>query len=188
MPSQLSFPVSVVMEKIAISNRWQPFTWQPAGVLPDDGAHGVAGESLALTERELDSGTNEVLAQTLWPGFVLDVFADEAEGYFLNMTSPEPCVFVMWRTNEDSDVPFPHSVTLSYNEAARWMDAQEKVDTVPMPTEISAMLSDWVAANYKPPEKKQRIRPKSFESKEGRYDSSMSGMSSPSKPSKEKAS
>jgi len=43
-----------------------------------------------------------------------------------------------------------------------------------MPTEMLAVLSDWVRDNYKPPEKKQRIRPKSFESKEGRYKSGMS--------------
>jgi Protein of unknown function (DUF3305) len=60
-------------------------------------------------------------------------------------------------------------VTLSYNEAARWMDAQEKVERVPMPAALHETLSAWVEANYKPPEKKQRIRPKSFESKEGRY-------------------
>jgi uncharacterized protein YceH (UPF0502 family) len=54
------------------------------------------------------------------------------------------------------------------------MDAQEKVDHVPMPEPIMAALDQWVQQNYEPPKKKQRIRPKSFESKEGRYDSAMS--------------
>jgi hypothetical protein len=43
-----------------------------------------------------------------------------------------------------------------------------------MPPQILEALVDWVQHNYKPPEKKQRIRPKSFESKEGRYKSGMS--------------
>jgi hypothetical protein len=60
-------------------------------------------------------------------------------------------------------------VTLSYNEAARWMDAQEKVESVPMPENIFSELVEWVETNYRPPEKKPRIRPKSFESKDGRY-------------------
>ena len=65
-------------------------------------------------------------------------------------------------------------VTLSYDEAARWMDAQEKVESVAMPPDIHAALSEWVQENYQPPQKKQRIRPKSFESKDGRYKSGMS--------------
>lgn len=170
MPSQLTFPLSIIMERIAIDNRWQPYKWQPAGVLLDDGTRGQAGEHQLLR-------TTETQQQWLWPGFAVDVFTDEAEGYFLNLTSPTPCVFVMWRLNEDESEDeksaFPHSVTLSYHEAARWMDAQEKVDHVAMPMEIHRALSDWVQENYKPPQKKQRIRPKSFESKEARYDASM---------------
>ncbi len=159
-----SFAISVIMEKVAINNRWQPFKWQPAGILPDDGAR----------SGPVNLGEREGLLQVLWPGFVLQVFPDEAEGNYLNVTSPEPKVFVMYRFDDDSTDAFPHSVTLSYNEAARWMDAQEKVDSVAMPAEIFAALSDWVRDNYKPPEKKQRIRPKSFESKDGRYKGGMS--------------
>ena len=105
---------------------------------------------------------------------VLTVFPDEAEGYFLNVTAPEPKVFVTWRIEEDEVSIYPHLVTLSYNEAARWMDAQEKVESVAMPAEVHAALSAWVQENYQPPQKKQRIRPKSFESKDGRYDSGRS--------------
>ncbi len=159
-----SFAICVVMEKVAIDNRWQPFKWQPSGILPDDGSRSGA----------VNLGEREGLMQVLWPGFVLQVFPDEAEGHYLNVTAPEPRVFVMYRFDEQTTDAFPHSVTLSYNEAARWMDAQEKVDGVAMPAEIFAALSDWVRDNYKPPEKKQRIRPKSFESKDGRYKGGMS--------------
>jgi hypothetical protein len=160
-----SFAFSVVMEKVALDNRWQPFKWQAAGVLPDDGTRDQAEK---LSERE-------GLLQMLHPGFEAKVFADEAEGYYLNVTAPDPRVFVVWRIPEDDpDAALPHSVTLSYNEAARWMDSQERVDGVQMPSDVLAQLREWVDANYKPPEKKQRIRPKSFESKEGRYKSGMS--------------
>ncbi len=160
-----SFAISVVMEKITINNRWQSHRWQPAGIVPDDGSRQEAQVMSARPE----------LTQILFPGFALQVHADEAEGYYLNITAPAPCVFVMWRLREDApDEAYPHSVTLSYNEAARWMDAQEKVDGVDMPSEIRAALTDWVRDNYRPPEKKQRRRPASFTSKEGRYKSGMS--------------
>ena len=152
------------MEHIAIDNRWQSEKWQLAGVLPDDGC---ATAPRILMQRE-------GLLHKLYPGFVLQVFRDEAEGYYLNVTGPEPKIFVSWRMEEDGVSIHPHLVTLSYNEAARLMDAQEKVESVAMPADIHAILSEWVRENYQPPMKKQRIRPKSFESKDGRYDSGRS--------------
>ena len=160
---KLTFAISVVMERIAIDNRWQSEKWQLAGVLPDDGA---STEPRVLMERE-------GLLHKLYPGFLLQVFRDEGEGYYLNVTAPEPKVFVTWRMEEDGVSIYPHLVTLSYNEAARLMDAQEKVESVAMPPDIFLALSDWVRENYQPPEKKQRIRPKSFESKDGRYKNGM---------------
>ena len=154
-----SFPISIVMERIATDNRWQQEKWQLAGVLPDGGKSNLRR---TLIDR---AG----LLQTSHAGFEMTIFPDEAEGYYLNVTSPEPRAFVMWRMSEDETEALPHSATLSYNEAARWMDAQEKVESVAMPENIFSELVEWVEANYQPPEKKQRIRPKSFESKDGRY-------------------
>ena len=163
---KLTFALSVVMEKIAINNRWQSEKWQLAGVLPDDGSQTAPR---ILVERE-------GLMHQLFPGFLVEVFRDEGEGYYLNVTAPEPKIFVTWRVDEASDngAIYPHLITLSYNEAARWMDAQEKVEGIAMPADILSALSAWVAENYEPPVKKQRIRPKSFESKDGRYKSVMS--------------
>lgn len=161
---KLKFAISVVMERVAVVSRWQSEKWQLAGVLPDDGS---STAPRVLMERE-------GLLHKLHPGFVLEVFRDEGEGYYLNITAPEPKVFVTWRVDEDGVTVYPHLVTLSYNEAARLMDAQEKVESVAMPADILAALSDWVRENYEPPVKKQRIRPKSFESKDGRYKNGMS--------------
>ena len=152
------------MEKIAIDNRWQREKWQLAGVLPDDQSQ---SEPRVLIERE-------GLLQKIHPGFSLVIFNDEGEGYYLNITSPEPRVFVTWRMNENDTEAIPHLLTLSYNEAARWMDAQEKVDSVPIPEDIFSELVAWVEANYQPPMKKERIRPKSFESKDGHYKGGLS--------------
>ncbi len=160
---KLSFNVAIVIERVPMQSRWQSHRWQIAEVLHDDG-------SQAAPAVVFDTPAS---FRKLYPGFALTVFRDEAEGYFLNVHSAEPSVFVTWRFNEDESEAFPHNATLSYNEGARWMDAQEKVERLPMPREIFDALSAWVAVNYQPPEKKQRIRPKSFESKEGRYKSGL---------------
>ena len=54
-----------------------------------------------------------------------------------------------------------HTVTLSYNEAGRMLDAQERVDNVPLPAEAVAWLQAFTDAHYKP-EPKKRSRPPSF--------------------------
>lgn len=167
---KLSFPISIVMERIAVQSRWVSHKWQLAGVLPQDAA-AAAGAANAVPQVLID---RDGLRQVLFPGFVVVIYPDEAEGYFLNITSAEPRIFVMWRLNEDETEAAPHSVTLSYNEAGRWMDAQEKVESVDIPGNIFSDLVDWVKANYRPPEKKERIRPRSFESKEGRYKGKLS--------------
>ena len=44
------------------------------------------------------------------------------------------------------------------HEAARLMDAQERVDTVPLPAEMRIWLESYVAEHYKPEPKKKRVK------------------------------
>lgn len=120
----------------------------------------VGGEPRVLLDRE-------GLLQKAFPGFPVYLHRDEAEGYYLNMSSGEPCVFVSVRTDEEGADPYPFQVTASYNEAARWMDGGERVDKAAIDLEFAAWIGEWVEANYRP-EPKERIRPKSFKGKEGR--------------------
>ena len=41
-------------------------------------------------------------------------------------------------------------MTVSYNEAARLLDGGERVDAVPMPPEVLAWVTPFVAEHYKP--------------------------------------
>ena len=110
------------------------------GVVPAFGAEGEA------TPRRIFA--NEEREQYLFGRFALELFRDEVDNYHLNLTSPEPRVFVMWRMEDD--FPRPVSVTLSYGEAARWLDSGEQCDGVAMPPEIADWLGDFVNTHYKP--------------------------------------
>lgn len=147
--------VAVVLERTAVESRWATHQWQAASVIADPG-----GEPRVLVER---GG----LLRKLFPGFAVTLFRDEAEGYYLNMSSDAPCAFVSLRTDEEGGDPRPFQVTVSYNEAARWMDGGERVDKAEIDLEFAAWIGSWVEANYRP-EPKERIRPKSFKGKEGR--------------------
>ena len=113
-------PVRVRFARRVTGNAWQPSAWQLAAVEP-----GEPGDPLAIV-----------------------LHRDEAEGYFLNVDAAEPSIFVLWRL--DDDAPAALEVTLSYNEAGRWMDGGETVERVPMPPEMIAWLAEYVRLHYRP--------------------------------------
>jgi hypothetical protein len=140
------------MERTAVeNNRWQSEKWEPIGVLPDTHDDGAAPSLLHEDARS---------ARWLHPGFTLELFHDESEGYYLNLASPQPFVFVSWL--DESGAGVPKLVTVSYNEAARMMDGGAQVDGVPMPPEWIPWLEEYVKKHYRPEPKKKRIRPPSF--------------------------
>jgi hypothetical protein len=92
------------------------------------------------------------------------VHRDEGEGYYLNLESPEPSIFVKWRLKEEVPgvpaEPEAIAISLSYNEAGRWLDAGETVDRVLMPMEMLPWLAEFTQLHYEPEGKKKKRGPK----------------------------
>jgi Protein of unknown function (DUF3305) len=148
-----SIEVAVVIEREAQPNRWEDWRFKVAEVVPDEAAFGAEPRVLR------DDGKRR---RTLFPGFRLELFVDEAEGYYLNLSSGAPVWFVVWRTDDDDPSrAWPETVMLSYNEAGRRLDAQERVDNVPLDAERVAWLQAFTDEHYRPESKKRR-RPASF--------------------------
>jgi hypothetical protein len=146
--------VAVVMEREKAPNRWEDWRFRLVEVVPDDGGFGSEAKVLR------DDGKT---ARWLHPGFEVSLFTDESEGYWLNLGSPSAVWFVMWRIDDaDPSRATPELVTLSYNEAGRLLDAQERVDNVPLQAEVRAWLQAFTDEHYRP-EVKQRKRPASFQ-------------------------
>jgi hypothetical protein len=155
MPERPTQKLSAILQREEVESRWESQRWELLEVVPD-----LGGEIRTAVKAD---GT----LQRLFPGFVVTLFSDEAEGYYLNASSGEPSVFLSIRKDDGESDPYPFQATLSYNEAARWMDGGEKVERVAAWPELAAWMGAWVEANYRP-EPKKRQRPKSFEGKEGR--------------------
>lgn len=155
----MTFRAAVVIERRRAPNRWEDWAFSIAEVMLDEGHFGAAPRLLR------DDGQ---CARFLHPGLPVTLHPDEAEGYYLNLTSGAPVWFVMWRRN-DAEPPsaWPELVTLSYNEAGRLLDAQERVDNAPLPVAMADWLGEYTAAHYRP-EPKQRRRPASFRAPEQR--------------------
>jgi hypothetical protein len=167
--------VDVVMRRepvIGPMSRWQAFRWVLADVMvrsePDETTLADPDESHEPEKVEPVGGipADEATTHWLFPRFRVELFRDDAEGYFLNLNSPNPCFWVFWRADEarllDGEaMAVPQIVTLSYHDAGRWLDAQERVDQVPAPEEVVDWLRGFVDTTYRP-EPKRRKRPDSF--------------------------
>ncbi|MBC5765432.1 DUF3305 domain-containing protein [Ramlibacter albus] len=157
MVQRPSIEVAVVMRRVRQASPWQPWRWELADVVAQEPGFGSEPRLL------LREGDDE---RWLYPGFTVELFRDEAEGYYLNATTPAPAWFVLWRLEDEK--PKPEIVTLSYNEAARWLDAQETVEQVPAPAEVIEWMRTFAEEHYVP-EPRRRKRPDSFKGLQDRF-------------------
>ena len=141
------------MEREAEPNRWEDWRFSIVEVVAHEPAFGSAARVLR------DDGKRR---RTLFPDFELELHNDQADGYYLNLSSGAPVWFVVWRIDdEDPSRAWPETVSLSYTEAGRWLDAQERVDNVPLQPDLIAWLQAYTDEHYRPEPKKRR-RPQSF--------------------------
>jgi hypothetical protein len=162
-----SVEVAVTMRKERLTGaaaRWQDWRWVLHDVAIQQEGFGQVPRCLHQTENE-----------TLWlfPAFTVELFRDDAEGYYLNATTPAPCWFVLWRMEEEPSIApeclaRPAAVSLSYHDAGRWLDAQETVEQVPAPAQVVQWISEFAQEHFTP-EPKKRKRPESFKRLEDRF-------------------
>ena len=154
------YPIAVIMERIALASPWLACRWEAKSVVHDILPAGSAKCIIVQDEREL---------QVLFPGLELKLMRDEAEGYYLNLTSPEPKVFVLWRMyGDEARTEF---ITVSYNEGTRWADSGENVDGVPLPRELQLWMGEFVEQHYKPePPKPRRYASSKDKGRMGRFE------------------
>ncbi|PKO59835.1 MAG: DUF3305 domain-containing protein [Betaproteobacteria bacterium HGW-Betaproteobacteria-18] len=159
--------VAVIMQRVAntgVAARWQPWRWELADVVMNEEGFGTEPRMLYQ---------NETTERWLHGGLKVELFKDDAEGYYLNVSTDVPSWFVLWRMEDEAsvaDVPIPRPivVSLSYYDAGRWLDAQENVEQVPAPASVLQWLKAFVDDHYVV-EPKRRKRPESFKSLTDRF-------------------
>ena len=154
---------AVVMRRERIDNRWQPWRWSLGDVVPHEDGFGTEPRLLLKSDAE---------ERWLHPGFKVELHIGDAEGYYLNVTTAQPCFWVVWRMQEVAsladEIAVPQTVTVSYHDAGRWLDAQETVEQVPMPASVAQWLQAFVDQHHVL-EAKRRQRPQSFKTLQDRF-------------------
>jgi hypothetical protein len=159
--------VAVIMRRERVTGalaRWQDWRWT---------LHDVAEQrpEFGVDVRCIYDGDDA--QHWLHPNFTVQLFKDDAEGYYLNATTQAPCWFVLWRMEEEPSITSepmakPEMVSLSYHDAGRWLDAQETVEQVRAPDHIVAWMAQF-AQDHFTVESKKRKRPESFKRLEDRF-------------------
>lgn len=167
MSNNPTVTTSVLMRRERVPgamSKWQTWRWVLHDVVLQEPGHGEGARLLR------DSNDIQIW---LHPGFEVGLHRDDAEGYYLNATSPRPCWFVLWRMEEEArlaaePVAVPTMVSLSYHDAGRWLDAQESVDQVAAPEPVIAWMSEFAQSHWVA-EGKKRQRPESFRGLQDRF-------------------
>jgi hypothetical protein len=146
IPAAAPYRLGVIMEREEVDGRWAGERWEAKGVVQDLSPDGSCERVIVEDEKT---------KQILFPGMTLRLTPAEAEGYLLNLTSPQPKIFVLWRMEDE--VARPKLLTVSYHEGMRWADSDEHVDGVALPPDLVPWIAQYAGAHYQPePRKKPR--------------------------------
>ena len=145
------FSVAVIMQKGPSVSAWSEVSWQALGIAVSQDAEESSQHKPRKIHEEAD------VSHYLYPNYRVKLYADECESYYHNIMSPNPRCFVVAVGNEQ-EVPVPFLVSLSFDEANAYLEADETVYDVDLPPELYRWAEAFVLAHYVPEKKTKRRR------------------------------
>ncbi len=147
-----SFPVSIIMQSKPSASLWVDEVWDALGLV-------VLEDNTQQQTKKIQQGDDK---QFIYAGLKVRLHLDECESYYHNLMSPEPSCFIAAREEDaegnESDVPIPFLVTLSFDEAHAYLEGDDIVYSVAIPPELYRWVEAYVVQNYSAEKKKKRKR------------------------------
>ena len=148
---EVTIPVAVVLQRtIDRSKKWVLPQWKVFAV--------VTGARIDQRGQPLLIHDDERHRRYLCGGLVLHLYKDGAEGYWYNLLSDPPYLFVVCDGEQGDDEVQPAFITANQDEANGYMEADRLVLSAPMPAQICDILERYVVSHYHPAQKKKRKR------------------------------
>lgn len=139
--------VSVIMESHPSTHPWADEVWDARGVVVSP-----PGSTEDDIEREVKTVEQGDKKQLIYSGMKVRLHLDQCESYYHNMMSPEPGCFIVAREEDEegdqTDMPIPALVTLSFDEAHSYLEGDDTVYAVPIPKELYLWAEAYVLENY----------------------------------------
>ena len=148
---EITIPVAVVLQRtIDRSKKWVWPQWEVFAV--------IAGQHIDRSDQPLVIHDDGIHRRYLRGGLVLHLYKDGSEGYWYNLLSEPPYLFVVCDGEQGDDEVQPAFITANQDEANGYMEADRLVLSAPMPAQICDILERYVISHYRPKEKKKRKR------------------------------
>ena len=150
-PTQLSIPIAVILNRtIDSSKKWAYPSWSVYAV--------VTGENIQGHDQRVTVHDDGQTKRYFWGGLNLQLFKDGSEGYWYNLLSDSPYLFVVCNGELSDRQIEPRYVTANQDEATGHLEAEDLVLSIHMPSAIRDVLERYVICHYKPVKKKKRKR------------------------------
>jgi len=147
-----SFPVSVIMESRPSQNQWVDEIWEGVGIVLQSGTN----------TKEVKLISHDDVKRFIYSGLKVTLHLDECESYYHNLMSPKPSCFIVAREEdedgEETDIPIPFLVTMSFDEAHAYLEGDDTVYAVPIPPNLYHWVEAYVVKNYSAEKRKKRKR------------------------------
>lgn len=138
--AQQTMPLGVVLERRPINHPWADWSWRAVSVIP--GARPIDAPQELVRD--------DTFARFHVTTLELGLHRKETEGYRVNLSQTKPTVYVGLRPgDDDSEAPVPFVVTVCPYEAEDYeIGGDERVDAVPMPTEVAALVGHFIDRHH----------------------------------------
>lgn len=149
--TRITIPVAVILERnIDASKKWAFPSWHVFSI--------DTGKDVNASEQRVTEHEGGAVKRYYWGGLKLNLFKDGSEGYWYNLLSQTPYLFVICDGEVgDMDVK-PRYVTANQDEANGHLESDDMVLSIAMPASIRQLLEEYVIAHYRPVKKKKRKR------------------------------
>ena len=131
---------------------WSIDHWSVTGLLPAQASKGFERTTLQ---------DDSHLSLYSWRGYDVALYLNDIESYHFNLEGESLWIFVIGEYADAEDEAgeiVPLLVTLSYDEAASYMETDSLVFNLPIPGEIQLWVERYVVDDYRPVEKKKPKR------------------------------
>ncbi|MDD9857574.1 MAG: DUF3305 domain-containing protein [Gammaproteobacteria bacterium] len=148
---EVRIPVAVVLQRtIERAKRWVLPQWRVFAV--------VAGEHIPRHRQAVLIHDDGIHRRYLHGGMMLRLYKDGGEGYWYNLLSERPYLFVVCDGEHGDSEVLPAFITANRDEANGYMEVDRLVLPAPMPANMCDILERYVISHYRPAGKKKRAR------------------------------
>lgn len=146
-----SLPVSVILERKPSSNPWLEATWRASAITISD-VQRNASENLQCIHSHND------VKRYLFAGLHIQLFKDECESYYHNLSAPVPRCYVIAHQESEDTAPKPFLISMSFDEAHAYLEGEDVIYDVDVPAELYRWTEAFLLKHYAPEKRCKRQR------------------------------